>query len=80
MMSAHRDWRRRLPIRRSAARLQPLAWALDGQRRSIPRAGDRELTVILLAFLRGGRFGSCRGRRFAEQISLVTCGVTLRAV
>jgi hypothetical protein len=44
-----------LLIRRSAARLQPLAWALDGQRRFISRAGDRDLTVILLAFLRGGR-------------------------
>jgi hypothetical protein len=38
-----------------SARLQPLAWLLDGQRRFIPRAGDRDLTVILLAFLRGGR-------------------------
>ena len=55
MMSAQRDCRRRLSIRRSAAGLQPLAWTLGGQRRFITRGGDRDLTVPLLAFLRGGR-------------------------
>ncbi len=46
---------RPLLIRRSAQRLQPLAWPLDGQRPFVPRAGCRDLTVILVAILRRGR-------------------------
>ena len=48
MMSAQDDWRRPLRIRRSAQRLQPLAWPLDGQRPFIPRAArpDGDLACL----------------------------------
>ena len=83
MMSAQRDWRRRLPpllIRRSAQRPQPLARPRDGQR---PRYSScwlsRPDTDLACLPSRGTTFWLCTGRRFAEQISLAACGFTLRA-
>ena len=57
-MSVHRDWRGRLPALAYptiGAEAAALAWPPDGQRPFIPRAGCRDLTVILVATLRGGR-------------------------
>ena len=76
MMSAQRDWRRPLLIRRSATAAPCLA-----ARRTapfIPRAGCRDLTVILVATLRGGRRSG-----FAQVVALpsksfVACVFTLR--
>jgi|1185.fasta_scaffold483370_2 hypothetical protein len=83
MMSAQRDWGRRLPaLTYPAISAETAAPCLAARRPapSVSRAGYRDLTAILLAFLRGYDFWLCTGRRFAAQITLVVCGFTLRAV
>jgi hypothetical protein len=85
MMSAQRDWRRCLPTLTYPAISAETAAPCLAARRPAPlytRAGYRDLTVILLAFLRGGgrRSGVAQVVGFAEQISLAACGFTLRAV
>ena len=82
MICAQRDWRRRLPALTYPAiiaGLEPLLGRSTGSATLFLVL--RDLTVILLAFLRGGTtFWLCTGRRFAEQIALAACAFTLRAV
>ena len=84
MMSAQRDWRRRLPaLTYPAISAETAAPCLAAQRPApfIPRARYRDLTVILVAFLRGGRrSGFAHVVALPEQISLAACGLTLPAV
>jgi hypothetical protein len=81
MMSAQRDSHRRLPALTYPAIIAGLEPLLGRSTGSAPLfLVLRDLTVILLAFLRGGTTWLCTGRRFAEQISFAACGFTLRAV
>lgn len=70
MMSAQRDSRRRLPaLPCPAISTETLAPCrlLDGQPAPFPRAGYREPTAALPAFLRGNlTFWRCAGHRCAE--------------
>ena len=77
MMSAQRDWRRPLLIRRSATAAPCLA-----ARRTAALCSScwmsRPDGDLGCHPSRGKTFWLCTGRRFAEQISFAACGFTLR--
>ena len=76
MMSARRDWRRRIPIRRSAQDCSPLLGCSTAGATSSSYWRSRPDGDLACCSSRGT---ATRVVGFAEQISLMACEFTLRS-